>query len=32
MQTLLIPADAGAWSATAAPTQALRLLVSQPTL
>jgi len=32
MQTLLIPADAGAWSATAAPTQALRLLVSQPIL
>ena len=32
MQTLLIPADAGAWSATAAPTQALRLLVGQPVL
>lgn len=32
MQTLLVPADAGAWTATADAGSALRLLVSQPTL
>jgi mannose-6-phosphate isomerase len=32
MQTLVVPADAGPWTATSAPSAALRLLVSQPVL